>query len=166
MSLASAVRNVLMHVDRDVPPYRVRSAEEVLALSLAERRFSTALITAFALIALLLAAIGLYGVVSYSVSQSTREIGIRMALGAKARDVFMVALRQGLTPSLLGLGVGVAISLGLMRLMTRLLYEVHPLDWGMFALASAVLVMVSILACLVPARRAAQVDPLTALRHE
>jgi putative ABC transport system permease protein len=166
LSLASTVRNLLLQIDRDVPPYRVRSAEEVLALSLAERRFSTALIAAFALVALMLAAVGLYGVVSYSVTQSTREIGIRMALGAKSRDVLMVALRQGLAPSLLGLAVGFTLSFGLTRLMTRLLYEVRPLDWSVFALASAVLVIVSMLACLVPARRAAHVDPVTALRYE
>jgi putative ABC transport system permease protein len=164
--VTSEVRRQLQEADPDVPPYRIRSGDQIVALSLAERHFSMALVASFALLALLLSAIGLYGVVSYTVTQSTREIGIRMALGAKARDVFLVALRQGLAPSLLGLTMGLALSVALTRLMVRLLYQVRPLDAGVFALVSLVLVLVCGLACTLPARRAARVDPATALRHE
>ena len=106
-----------------------------------------ALVALFALLALLLAAIGLYGVVSYTVTQSTREIGIRIALGAKTRDVFLVALRQELVPSLIGLAPGLALSTGLTPLMSRLLFEVRPLDAGVFAMVSAVLLAICGLAC-------------------
>jgi putative ABC transport system permease protein len=164
--LTAEVRGQLREADRDVPPYRIRTGEQVLALTLAERRFSMALVALFALLAMLLAAIGLYGVVSYTVTQSTREIGIRLALGATARDVFVVALRQGLLPSVLGLAIGLALSWGLTPLMSGLLYQVRPLDAGVFALVSLVLVAVCGLACTVPARRATRVDPVTALRYE
>lgn len=165
-ALISEVRSQLREIDRDVPPYRMRTGEQVLALSLAERRFSMALVGAFALLAVLLAATGLYGVVSYTVTQSTREIGIRMALGAKTRDVFLVALRQGLAPSLIGMAIGLALSLGLTRVMSRLLYQARPLDLEVLGLVSLVLMAVSALACVLPARRATRVDPVTALRYE
>jgi putative ABC transport system permease protein len=165
-ALIADVRSQLKEIDRDVPPYRIRTGEQAVALSLAERRFSMALVALFALLAMLLAAIGLYGVVSYTVTQGTREIGIRLALGATARDVFVVALRQGLVPSLLGLAIGLALSLGLTPLMSGLLYQVRPLDAGVFALVSLVLLAVCGLACTLPARRATRVDPVTALRYE
>jgi ABC-type antimicrobial peptide transport system permease subunit len=125
-----------------------------------------ALVALFALVALLLAATGLYGVVSYTVTQSTREIGIRLALGARGRDVFLVVLRRGLVPSLLGLGIGLVLSMGLTPLMARLLYRVQPLDSEVFGLVSLGLIAVCSLACAVPARRATRVDPMTALRYE
>jgi putative ABC transport system permease protein len=166
LRLIAAVKGQLRDLDRDVPAYRFRTGEQVLALSLAERRFSMALVALFALLALLLAAIGLYGVVSYTVTQSTREIGIRLALGATARDVFLVALRQGLVPSLLGLAIGLALSIGLTPLMSHLLYQVRPLDAGVFTLVSLALLAVSSSASVVPARRATRVDPVMALRYE
>jgi putative ABC transport system permease protein len=160
------VRSQLLEVDRDVPAYRFRTGEQAVALSLAERRFSMALVALFALLALLLAGVGLYGVVSYTVTQSTREIGIRIALGAKTRDVFLVALREGLLPSLIGLALGLALSMGLTPLMSRLLFEVRPLDAGVFAMVSLVLLAICGLACAAPARRATRVDPMRALRYE
>ena len=165
-ALIADVRSQLKEIDRDVPPYRIRTGEQAVALSLAERRFSMSLVALFALLAMLLAATGLYGVVSYTVTQSTREIGIRLALGATARDVFVVVLRQGLVPSVLGLAIGLALSWGLTPLMSGLLYQVRPLDAGVFALVSLVLVAVCGLACSAPARRATRVDPVTALRYE
>jgi putative ABC transport system permease protein len=166
LSLAATVRDELMRIDRDVPPYRVRSAEHILDLSLAERRFSMTLMTAFAFIALILASIGLYGVISYRVAQSTREIGIRMALGARPADVLTLVLSLGLAPSVLGLAIGLVLSFGLTRLMSSLLYEVKPLDPIVLAVAPLALAAVSVLACLLPARRALHVDPVTALRYE
>ncbi len=166
LRLASEVRGQLREIDRDVPAYRIRTGEQVLNLSLAERRFSMSLVALFALLALLLAAVGLYGVVSYTVTQSTREIGIRMALGAKTRDVFLVALRQGLIPMLFGLAIGLALSMALTPLMSRLLFEVRPLDAEVLAVVSLGLLGICTLACAVPARRATRVDPVTALRYE
>jgi putative ABC transport system permease protein len=166
LRIVSEVRGQLHEIDRDVPPYRIRTGEQVLNLSLAERRFSMSLVALFALLALLLAAVGLYGVVSYTVTQSTREIGIRIALGAGAREVFLVALRQGLIPTLAGLGAGLALSLALTPLMSRLLYQVRPLDAEVLALVSLALLAICSLACAVPARRATRVDPVTALRYE
>lgn len=166
LRIASEVRGQLHEIDRDVPAYRIRTGEQVINLSLAERRFSMSLVALFALLALLLAAVGLYGVVSYTVTQSTREIGIRIALGAKERDVFLVALRQGLIPTLVGLAIGLALSTALTPLMSRLLYQVRPLDVEVLALVSLGLLAICNLACAVPARRATRVDPVTALRYE
>jgi putative ABC transport system permease protein len=140
--------------------------EELVAQSVAQRRFGMFLLGAFAVLALLLAAIGIYGVVSYSVTQRTQEIGVRMALGASAADVMQMVLRNGMSLALIGVGLGLAGAFALTRLMARLLFAVTPTDVTTFALVSFGLIAVALLACYLPARRAMKVDPLEALRYE
>jgi putative ABC transport system permease protein len=166
LSVAAAVKSQLWSVDREQPLSQIQTMEEVIADSVAPRRFNMLLLTVFAALALALAAIGVYGVMAYTVAQSTREIGIRMALGARASDVLKVVLRQGLVLTLLGVGIGVAGALGLTRLMAALLYDVTATDVPTFVGVSMLLVLVSALACYLPGRRATKVDPMIALRYE
>jgi len=140
--------------------------EQRLSDSLAPRRLQLLLFSIFASVALLLAAVGVYGVIAYSVSRRTHEIGIRMALGAQARDVLLLVVRQGLALALIGVAVGLAAAFALTRLMTSLLFNVKATDPATFALISLLLVGVAFLAAYLPARRATKVDPLQAIRHE
>jgi len=153
-------------LDRDVPISNVNTMEELVAQSVAQRRFGMFLLGIFALLALSLAAIGIYGVISYSVSQRTQEIGVRMALGASTTDVLRMVLRNGMSLALIGVGLGLVGAFGLTRLMSTLLFEVKPTDVPTFALVSVGLMVVALLACYLPARRAMKVDPLEALRYE
>jgi putative ABC transport system permease protein len=130
------------------------------------RRFPAVLIGIFAGLALLLASIGIYGVVSYSVSQQTHYIGVRMALGAQTSDILKMVLKQGLVLALAGMTAGVSAALALMRLLRSLLFEVQANDFATFALVVGTLFVVALLACYLPARRATKVDPLVALRYE
>ena len=164
--LAAAVRNQVLAVDRSVPVYEVGTMEQRLTSSVSTRRFNLLLLSAFAVLALALAAVGVYGVISYLVTQRTHEIGIRMALGAQASDVVRVLIAQGMASVAIGVVIGLAAAWMLTRLMTSLLFGVTPTDAATFVSVSAVLIAVALLACYIPARRATKVDPLVALRYE
>jgi putative ABC transport system permease protein len=164
--LTSDAQNAVWSVDKNVPLDKVRTMEQVIADSALRRKFTMLLLTIFAGLAMLLAAIGLYGVMAYSVSQRTREIGIRMALGAQRQDVLRLVVKQGMSLAGIGVLVGVAVSLGLTRLIRGLLYGVSATDPLTFALVALCLATVALLANYVPARRAAKVDPMVALRYE
>ncbi|HVG29697.1 MAG TPA: ABC transporter permease [Pyrinomonadaceae bacterium] len=164
--LAAAARGAIQSLDKTLPVYNVRTMTDVFAASIARRRSSMLLISAFALVALLLALVGIYGVTAYHVTQRTHEIGVRMALGAQRRDVLGLILGQSLRLTLGGLAVGLVLALALTRLMSGLLYDVKPNDPVTFAAGALLLAAVATLACYVPARRATKVDPMIALRYE
>ncbi len=166
LSLAPAVRREVQAVDKDVPVSNVTTMDQILSNSLSSRRFSMLLLGIFAGLALILAAVGIYGVISYSVTQRTHEIGIRMALGAERSDVLRLVVRQGMVLTLAGVGAGVAGSLALTRFLSSLLYEVRPTDPATFVSISLLLTGVALLATYIPARRATKVDPMVALRYE
>lgn len=164
--LAPAVKAAIWSVNKNQPISTMVTMEMVLAVSLARRGLYMILLGIFAGAALLLAGVGIYGMVSYSVSQRTREMGIRIAVGAERGDVLRMVLGQGTRVALLGVGVGIAAALGLTRLMTSLLFGVSATDPLTFASVAGLLILVALCACLLPARRATHVDPLVALRHE
>jgi putative ABC transport system permease protein len=164
--IANDVRNAVWAVDPNQPVTRVRTMDKVLADTMIMPRFNTWFFGTFSGVALLLAAAGIYGVISYSVSQRTRGIGVRMALGAQPRDVLRLIVGQGMLPAFIGLVTGLAGAYGLTRFMATLLFSVKPTDPPTFAAISALLVLVALLACYLPARRASKVDPMVALRYE
>jgi putative ABC transport system permease protein len=166
LSLAGTVRKTVWEIDRDQPVSNVSTMEDVLSDSLARQRFSMLLLGIFAGVALVLAAVGLYGVMSYTVAQRTREIGLRMALGAQQRDVLRLVVWQVLKLVLVGVAVGLVAAFALTRVMTSLLFGVSATDPATLATISAVLIAVALVASYVPARRATKVDPLIALRYE
>jgi putative ABC transport system permease protein len=167
-SLVASVRNEVRSLEADAAILNVRTMDEMISQTTASfmRRFPAVLISIFAGVALLLASIGIYGVVSYSVSQQTHYIGVRMALGAGPSDILKLVLKQGLVLALLGVGIGALAAFGLMRLLRSLLFEVSANDVGTFAIVTSGLFFVALFACYLPARRATKVDPLTALRYE
>jgi putative ABC transport system permease protein len=166
MSLVAAVRAEIWSVDPDQPVSNIRTMDEVLGEESAPRELSMTLLVVFAGLALLLAAIGIYGVLSYFVAQSTPEIGIRLAMGAQAGDVVGLVLRRGMTLTLVGVGIGLIASFLLTRLMSTLLYGVSASDPTTFGVIALLLTSVALLACYIPARRAARIDPMIALRSE
>jgi putative ABC transport system permease protein len=166
LSLAASLREQVHQLDKDQSVADMRTLDQVVSASLAQPRLNTLLLTGFAALALLLAAIGVYGVISYAVEQRTREIGIRMALGATRGKVFRLVVGEGMLLALVGLGVGLVAAFGLARLMTSLLYGVTPSDPVTFLAVSILLSGVAFVASYIPARRATKVDPMVALRYE
>jgi putative ABC transport system permease protein len=162
-AFAATLRREVQALDQDQPVYQVRTMDDVMANSLGTRRVSMQLFAVFACAALLLAALGIYGVMAYSVTQRTQEIGIRMALGAQKGDVLAMIVRQGMTLALIGIGVGLAGAFGLTRVLASLLFGVTATDPFTFVAISLVLTLVALLACFLPARRAAKLDPIKAL---
>jgi putative ABC transport system permease protein len=166
LSLGGEVRDVVAGLDSSIPTGAPRSMAQVLSRSLAMRSFMVTLLSLFAGLALVLASVGIYGVIAYAVSQRTREIGLRMALGARPADVLRLVLIEGLRLVLVGVALGLAIAVALTRMLAGLLYGVSATDPRIFAAVTAILVAVALAACYVPARRAMRVDPMVALRYE
>lgn len=160
------VRKVVAQLDPGLPVYNIRTYADLLARNTAQQRFQTQLLTAFALIALLLAAVGLYSVLSYMVTQRTQELGLRMALGAQRSDVLTLILKRGLTFAVIGLALGLGASALITSSLTALLYHTQPLDLTTFAATTALLLTISIVACLAPALRASRLDPNETLRQQ
>ena len=166
MSLAASVRNAIWSVDKDQPVSEIETMDHIVSQAVARQRFSMLLLGLFAGLALLLAAVGIYGVMSYSVAQRTREIGIRMALGARRADVLQMTVQQGLKLVGAGMIIGLGAAFLLTRVMATLLYGISATDPITFIGISVVLLAVAILASYVPALRATKVDPITALRAQ
>ena len=165
-SIAPAARNVIQTLDGEQPVADVRTMESLLADSVARARFNTLLLTVFAVVALILAAVGIYGVMSYAVTQRTHEIGLRMALGAQTSHVLALVVRQGMTMAVAGVTIGLAAAFALTRILATLLYGVSATDPLTFLVIALLLASMALLACYLPARRAAKVDPMVALRYE
>jgi putative ABC transport system permease protein len=165
-SLAEALRREVQALDPELPVHRIRTMSELVSASVAQRRFQALLLAAFAAVGLALAAIGLYGVMAFSVSQRTREIGIRMALGAQGRGVLRLVIGQGLALVIVGVALGLAAALAFSRVLAGLLFRVSATDPAIFAIVPALLLLTALVASYPPARRATRVDPLTALRCE
>jgi putative ABC transport system permease protein len=165
LQLAAAAREQVKAIDKDLP-VTVTTMDQIFSESVAGQRFDTSLLGIFAAVALLLAMIGVFGVINYSVAQRTREIGIRIALGAQRGDVFRIVVGQGLVLALVGIALGAVGAFALTRLISGLLFGVSPTDGPTFVMVSLIVTVVAFLACYLPARRATKVDPLVALRYE
>jgi putative ABC transport system permease protein len=165
-SVAATIRQEVRKIDKDLPVTDVAMMPEIIQASVAQPRFRTFLLGLFAAMALVLAATGIFGVISYSVSQRTREIGIRMALGAQSENVLMQVLKEGARLAAIGLALGLAGSLAATRLIATLLFRVKPADPLTFVVVAVILAGVTLAASYIPARRATRVDPMVALRYE
>jgi len=165
-ALTSAVRSAVYAVDKDQSIASVATMEQLVNNSIATRRVTFLLLGLFSALALVLGAIGIYGVIAYSVAQRTREIGLRMALGAARADVFRMVLVQGMKLAAIGVVIGTLPTLGLARLMSSLLYQVSTTDLETFTAVAALLLLVAFVASYIPARRAISVEPIVALRYE
>ena len=165
-TLIGAVKSRVWQVDAGIPTTKVQTMQALMGQAVEERQFNMLLLGIFATVALVLAAVGIYGVIAYFVTQRTHEIGVRMALGARANDVARMIMGRGLSLALYGIGIGVLASLALTRLMSSMLYGVSPTDPATYLVISLLLLLVALLACYLPARRATKVDPMIALRYE
>jgi putative ABC transport system permease protein len=166
VGLSAAIRNQVRQVDKDQTVSNIRTMEQILSNSVSQRRFNMLLLSTFAAVAIALAIVGIYGVMSFSVVQRTHEIGVRIALGAQAGNVLRMVVWRGMSLALIGVALGVAAALALTQVMKNLLFEVSATDPATFALIALLLVGVALIASYIPARRATKIDPLQALRHE
>jgi putative ABC transport system permease protein len=166
LALVGAIENQVWSIDKNLPVSDIKTMQEVVAGSIEQHRFNLFLLGLFAFVALVLAVVGIYGVMSESVSSRTHEIGIRMALGAQPAHVLRMVVRQGMTLAVIGIVIGLVGAFWLTQFMSKLLYEVSPTDSVTFLLIPLALAVVVLCACLIPARRATRVDPLVALRYE
>jgi putative ABC transport system permease protein len=166
LALSNAVRHEMATIIPDQAAFSFATMDQLLSDSLGARRFPMVLLGAFAVTALVLATMGVFGVMSHMVSQRTHEIGIRKALGAPRRNVLNLVLRQGMTLTLIGLVIGLGLAFALSRVLSTLLYEISPADPATFAATGILLTAVAFLACYVPARKATRIDPMVALRYE
>jgi putative ABC transport system permease protein len=165
-AITASVRNELREIDATQPVSDVRTMEQVMGATLGRARFNTLLLSLFAVLAMILAAVGIFGVMNYSVSMRTREIGIMVALGAQPKQVLALILRQGLVLTVIGIGIGLAGALALTRVLSGILFGVEATDPATFGAIILLLSAVSLIACYLPARRATRVDPVIALRYE
>jgi putative ABC transport system permease protein len=161
-----AIKSEVWALNKDLPFSSIATLDELVSRSLGERRFNLLLLGSFSLIALTLASIGIYGLMSFSISRRTHEFGVRMALGAQTGDVIKLVLREGMVLTVIGVTVGLTASIALTRLLSNLLFGVTATDPATFIVIPLVLAGVALAACLVPARRATRVDPMIALRYE
>jgi putative ABC transport system permease protein len=166
LKVVSGIRGDIEALDKDLPLFGVKTLNDYLGQSVSKPRFSAFVLAIFSGMALLLATVGIYGVVSYSVTQRTHEIGIRMALGAERRNVLRLVVKEGMSLALIGVGVGLMPALVLTRFLASMLYGVKPIDPVTFAIVPVILVGVALPASCIPARRPTKVDPLVALRSQ
>jgi len=166
VTLIPAVRAQVGQIDKDLPLFQVHTMEEAVTQAAAQQRFQALLLSCFAAVALLLSAVGLYGLLSYLVTQRTLEIGVRIAVGAQRTNVLRMILSRGMSLAMIGVGIGVAASVAMTGLMRKMLFGVRPLDTVTFVVVSAVLLLVALAACSAPALRAARLDPVKTLRDQ
>jgi putative ABC transport system permease protein len=166
MSVLSAIRDAVHHIDGEQPVENVQTMEQIVDRSISQQRFNMLLLGAFAVLALILAAVGIYGVLAYSVRRRVKEIGIRMAMGARAADVLRLIVIDGMKPAMVGLAIGLVLSLLLAQVMRKMVYGVSVFDPATILAVSALLAGVAMLACVIPALRATRVSPIVTLRDE
>jgi putative ABC transport system permease protein len=165
-AFAAPIRKVVAEVDRNQPIANIKTMSDVVSDTVAPRKFTLVLFVLFALIAMVIAGLGIYGVIAYTAAERTHEVGIRMALGAQKSDVLGLIIKTGVMLTLIGIALGLVLAIALTHVMTTLLFGITPNDATTFVVVSAFLILVALVACYVPARRATKVDPLVALRYE